>query len=85
MERPTCKTCPYHNEETRGMDEGDEPGGWCHRHAPSPPVLDITEVGCDGCNEPMVYLWPFTLNRDWCGEHPRFKEWIKSLEADTPA
>jgi hypothetical protein len=65
-ERPTCKTCPYW--------AGDlEESGECRAHSPRfAPQSSIDEGFADGDNA----AWPASADTDWCGEHPRFSEWI---------
>ena len=77
---PPCETCPYF-ENPHDPEEEDHVGhyGYCHRHAPSPPVIDELQDG--GHNDPMVYLWPRTHFGDWCGEHPNFQGWMIQVAA----
>lgn len=74
MERPTCKTCPYFSVETE-----DE----CRR---LPPQVDGTIAQLfredDGRTQWDDGIWPRTRPDDWCGEHPRFKDYLASLEAN---
>ena len=83
MDRPTCKTCPFWDtwadgtpptaEELEDIDFGE-----CRRNAPSTYQLKHGSDFFDRKHNTSPE-WPETHCLEWCGEHPDFPEYIKSL------
>lgn len=83
MNRPMCTTCPYWN----AAPDSEHPTASCHRHAPSTLPLSIMKNDREGNEftwgrfDATATLWPETEWDEWCGEHPDFPEYIKSLNS----
>lgn len=79
MERPKCETCLYW--ECLGVPDDPEADdyhpayGECHRNAPVSRFL--------GKQEPRGTDWPIVTQGEWCGEHPDFPAYVKSLRLTT--
>lgn len=69
MEKPMCKTCPYHEYDEHAT--GDH---YCMRHAPSP--IQNDEPG----DTTFTHWPPIDIETDWCGEHPNFPAYLASLK-----
>ena len=67
MDRPTCKTCPYHLRQEQNDDQGT-----CCRFPPRVPD-DYSQQG-----DALSMLWPLTFHDATCGEHPDFPAFIAS-------
>ncbi len=70
MERPMCETCPYFVE----LDDEEVGVGQCRRYPPS--VANHADLDAD--------YWTRTESFWWCGEHPAFPAYLKSLQGDPP-
>lgn len=81
MDRPACETCPYYDDDAPNNYTADPWGdqevsyGYCMRHAPSP----ILAPPMAHMNKHLLPVFPIVCAGDWCGEHPDFPEYIKSL------
>jgi hypothetical protein len=73
MEHPTCATCPFWREWQLSKGTGD-----CRRHEPT--VLRSKDFS-DGTTRVESH-WPETEAEEWCGEHPRFRMWVKDDETE---
>lgn len=63
---PTCATCPYWNHLRDPKDRKNHLEFLsCRRHAPTR----------DGATP----KWPETGSGDWCGDHPTFPEYLRSM------
>lgn len=86
MEKPTCATCPFWDNDpisSNGAPEisfVDYPGadnrnyvrgGECHR---LPPTTVVTSE--DSWPDNAQGVFAITLPLDWCGEHPDFAKWL---------
>lgn len=72
MDRPTCETCPF----WRAEDEAEGLPGECHRHAPTPVLRDELRMS----DQPeWEAFWPETVADQFCGEHPDFPAYARSL------
>jgi hypothetical protein len=69
VDRPTCWTCAYWQ---RNVLESQDEIGECRRHAPMC-VAGVTPSDSEA-------FFPETWPDHWCGEHPRFPEYIRSLK-----
>jgi hypothetical protein len=65
MDRPTCKTCPYHLRQEQNDDQGT-----CCRFPPRVPD-DYSQQ-----SDALSMLWPLTFHDAACGEHPDFPAFI---------
>jgi hypothetical protein len=80
VDRPTCGSCPYWNPE----DDGGE--GYCHRRAPQPSPIEIMKYSpkdgddCHWGSYSQAVVFPQTDWDDWCGDHPDFPAYLKSLK-----
>lgn len=77
MERPTCGTCPYFNNWGADIDLSD---GECRRNAPK--TIQTEE------DKDLWVKFAIMYRHEWCGEHPEFPAYIKSLKevaAESPA
>ncbi len=89
MKRPLCLNCPYWQKDdeelhevvlTANEEDADFPGE-CRRHAPSPWSINLFPKDENDDNENNEYIsWPIVGGNEWCGEHPGFPEYIKSLK-----
>ena len=85
IRRPSCWTCPYWNRfgETEDGLDADEHAD-CKRLPPVLPTPDqvahsrvaTTPEEWLHDTESFTGVWPQTVGRDWCGEHPQMKVWI---------
>lgn len=76
MELPTCKTCPY------WASPPSEPLGECKRYPPLLPPTESLARSWEEVSESMFEgVWPDTKHCDWCGEHPDFPAYIRSLKS----
>ena len=73
--RPTCKTCPYWN--LMDWSDSDFTWGLCVIRAPGTIAKD------DYDDERPPSIWPGTLADDFCGEHPDFRDYLKSRSANS--
>jgi hypothetical protein len=67
MDHPTCSDCPYWRSNL--VDRTQKQSGECRRHAPR-----LAHPEAATCND-----WAPTKNSDWCGDHPRFEDWLLDL------
>ena len=71
MEHPTCKTCPYWNNNGDAIgvypDEGE--AGDCQRFPPKPDIENSNRG-----------FFAVTLDWHWCGEHPDLPAYIASMK-----
>jgi hypothetical protein len=68
MERPTCETCVFFDDELDGR---------CRRNPPTPTVFLWPAA-----EEPTAStIWPSVWSGDWCGEHPDFPRYFAALDA----
>ncbi len=70
MERPTCVTCPFWDQSDL-INDGVNKVGECRRYPRA-------------WNKPTSRMvsdeWPRVAEYDWCGEHPSFPDYLKSLK-----
>jgi hypothetical protein len=84
-ERPTCKTCPYWDEDKRSYGDIGE----CRRYPPQL-IPESVSVGQRKAPSGDIYhdvnpdqLFPGVFGRDdWCGEHPDFPAYIAARKAE---
>jgi hypothetical protein len=67
MERPTCGTCPFWEDDI------------CGRFPPMPVWLEPTKEDESGH---AFSLFPETDPDDWCGEHPDFPAYLEARRLD---
>ncbi len=74
MERPTCKTCPY-------WDDDDETGR-CRRFPAVLPTSSYVAIDIKdgGSGHAFDGAWPSTESAAWCGEHPNFPAYAANLK-----
>ena len=94
MERPTCKTCPYWDVDDDDRD--DETQGRCRRNPPKiveaavvafashDTFHDKTTAIADATRNALTTACPSTCGLEWCGRHPDFPAYVKSLEVKHP-
>ncbi len=68
---PTCEDCPFWDSV---MDKKKTRKGFCLRY---PPTVVLIPDGSE-----FTSGWPQTSEHEWCGEHPRFMEWHKAIQAE---
>lgn len=68
IDRPTCGTCPYFYDFEDYGGEGND--GECHIQ---PPVERRSDPADRAAPWPLID----SANQDFCGSHPRFKEWLE--------
>ena len=90
MDRPTCGTCPFWDklnypapDGSFGWEAGYHPG-ICRR---SPAVFVGVPAPGEECNHfaPEEWSQPWTQEKDWCGEHPRFFPYLKASRVEEQA
>jgi hypothetical protein len=80
MERPTCATCPYYDDEE----------STCHRNPPVAIFAIIKETDGSGGDRGWGELdgsgsvFPAMDDDEWCGEHPDFPAYIASPKGIEP-
>jgi hypothetical protein len=72
VNRPTCSSCGYWEEDTEEYPSSDRLG-FCRRH---PPVRFLE----DEHNEDRS-VYPETIDSDWCGEHPDFPAFLAATRS----
>ncbi len=96
MERPTCRTCPYwYLIDANDLDEttadefekrypDEEMVGNCQRYPPQHSAF-YTVATRDDAGFRREQWFPDTRDHEWCGEHPQFPAYIRSLEQESLA
>ena len=90
MHRPTCRTCPFWEGPEPSPYEGDEETyGDCRRFPPrvTPTRAMLawrgTDFECDPTPKVRFELhagaFPMVCESEWCGEHPDFPAYARSL------
>jgi hypothetical protein len=67
MDRPTCATCPYWDEDAL-----------CRRYPPRV-IVNPPEGDCESYQEAV---WPLMEADEWCGEHPLMADWIAAQKEE---
>ena len=83
MDRPTCLTCPYWNNHDWRYGRNPEDRFDCQRnppHLPTGSYIAADRAITDESVSPFDGVWPTTAGTDWCGQHPQFPAYLKTLE-----
>lgn len=84
MERPTCQTCPYWDAfgTFNSVLQIANDCGECHRFPAVLPTPDCIAWDKENNDSNFAFdgVWPNTYDHNWCGEHPDFPAYIRSLK-----